>query len=336
MNERPQRLVGQFGGEGGELGEGAVGVGARRVGEVGLGEAVGAVAVGDRADLLEFDLRAVLLVLDVPAADLEERPRLPATVDTASANGDCSLPAELGGFRDPQKPRKPGENGLPHARHRPTCRRLARLPRTAADPSLFGKDAGFTANCYDRAATLRVNQRSTMNWDAFWASLVGTSLPGLGVAGLLLFLSAKINRSMERHKKELEQNLVKFSKLHDKRLEAAVVIYHAFCDYLDFLRRQLYSGGLRESMDGMWQFDRTLERQIIYLDQTTANTVSKFQGELLEFWNWAMKSLSVRGESARAEIQQRLDTEIPLYLPKLRVVINSVIDPHQAADRAAV
>jgi hypothetical protein len=167
-----------------------------------------------------------------------------------------------------------------------------------------------------------------MDWNAFWSGLVGTAVPNICVAGLVLYLTARINRSMERHKKDLEQNLVKFSKLHDKRLEAMIVVYHAFCDYLDFLRVALYTPSRGMNLDPMHEFRRTLERQVIYLDAETAKRVSAYQSELLVFWCWAHAELAESGESARKEVQRRLDHEIPGVLPRLREDINRVLDPH--------
>jgi hypothetical protein len=51
-----------------------------------------------------------------------------------------------------------------------------------------------------------------MNWVAFWSGLLGTTVPGLAVSLLMLHMSSRINKSMERHKNELEQNIIKFSK----------------------------------------------------------------------------------------------------------------------------
>jgi hypothetical protein len=77
----------------------------------------------------------------------------------------------------------------------------------------------------------------------------------------------------------------------------------------------------------MHDFHSTIERQLVYLDRSMASNVTKYQGELLQFWNWAVTSLSEQGESVRDAIRHRLDYEIPAYLPRLRADIDKVVDP---------
>jgi len=156
-------------------------------------------------------------------------------------------------------------------------------------------------------------------------------------------MTNRINKSMERHKKELEQNIIKFSKWHDKRLESLLQIYNSFCDYLDFMRRTLYVKNDGDCLDAMHAFHRAIEQQIVHLDDSMAEKVQNYQGELLVFWNWSVRSLSERGEEARQDIRHRLDYEIPAYLPRLRKDINEVLDPNyksngskERADRQAV
>ena len=172
-----------------------------------------------------------------------------------------------------------------------------------------------------------------MNWTAFWSGLLGTTLPGLGISLLVLHLTNRINTAMERHKKELQKDIIKFSKWHEKRLDAAISIYNGFFDYLAFLRRTLYVAGDRTSLDPYHEFRDTVERQIVFLDDATAEKVIRYQGELLVFWNWAENSLAINGESEREKIQHRLDYEIPLYLPRLREHINIVADPECSINR---
>lgn len=167
-----------------------------------------------------------------------------------------------------------------------------------------------------------------MNWSAFLSGLLGTTLPGLVVSLLMLYLTSRTNKSMERHRKELEQNIVRFSKWHDRRLESLITVYNAFCDVLDFLRRNLYVETKEVRMDPMHEFFRTIDRQIVYLDDSMAEKVKRYQSELIGFWNWSMKSLSEKGEESRKDIRHRLDTEIPSYLPRLRRDINEFLDPN--------
>jgi pyrimidine deaminase RibD-like protein len=117
-----------------------------------------------------------------------------------------------------------------------------------------------------------------------------------------------------------------FSKWHEKRLDALGAIYNAFCDYLGFLRAALYVKHSGMNLDPMHTFWDVIERQMVYLDEEIAQKVQRYQGELLLFWNWAQESLGKEGEAARQKIQERLDTEIPAYLPRLRQDINEVVD----------
>lgn len=166
-----------------------------------------------------------------------------------------------------------------------------------------------------------------MDWSAFWSGVLGNAVPGACVAALMLLLTFRVNRSLERHKKELEQNLVKFTKLHDKRLEATVAVYHAFCDYLDFLRKTLYVRERRLDLTPMHSFKAVVARQSIYLDSETYAKVLEYQIELLDFWNWAVRG----GEAVQEEVRRRLDDEIPAYAHKLRNDVGRVIDPHHIA-----
>jgi hypothetical protein len=103
-------------------------------------------------------------------------------------------------------------------------------------------------------------------------------------------------------------------------------IYNAFCDYLGFLRAALYVKHSGMNLNPMHTFRNLIERQMVYLDEEIAQKVQRYQGELLLFWNWAQETLGKVGEAARQKIQERLDTEIPAYLPRLRQDINEVVD----------
>jgi hypothetical protein len=167
-----------------------------------------------------------------------------------------------------------------------------------------------------------------MDWVAFWSAVLGSAVPGSAISLLMLYLTHRNNREMERHKTELQQTFVKFTKLHDKRLEALITIYNGFCDVLDFLRRNLYAETTGVRMDPMHDFFRTIERQIVYLDDSMAEKVHRYQGELLQFWNWAIIVTSEEGEEARTKVRYKLDHEIPAYLPRLRQDINQFLDPN--------
>jgi|GEM_PF-2984918 len=173
-----------------------------------------------------------------------------------------------------------------------------------------------------------------MDWNAFWSAVLGSAVPGSAISMLMLYLTHRNNKAMERHKTELQQSIVKFTKWHDKRLEALLVIYNAFCDYLDFLRRSLYIEHKEgRCMDPMHDFHRTIERQTVYLDDVMAEKVHQYQGELLIFWNWSHTVLHEEGEAGREKVRHRLDYEIPGYLPKLRKDINEFLDPNYQASQ---
>lgn len=168
-----------------------------------------------------------------------------------------------------------------------------------------------------------------MDWTAFWSGLVGTTLPAAAVSLLMLVLKSRGDRSLERFKNELHRDVVKLTTWHGKRAEALLTIYVAFCDYLDFIRRALYvphTEGM--NMDPMHDFRRTLDRHMVYLDDTMAAKIGRYQGELLYFWNTSMMSLGEHGEAARKEVQRKLDYEVPEYLPRLRRDINQFLDPY--------
>jgi hypothetical protein len=88
-------------------------------------------------------------------------------------------------------------------------------------------------------------------------------------------------------------------------------------------------------MDPMHDFFRTIQRQIVYLDDPMAEKVHRYQGELLQFWNWAIQITSVESDEARIKVRQRLDYEIPAYLPRLRQDINDFLDPNYKSNSRA-
>jgi hypothetical protein len=166
-----------------------------------------------------------------------------------------------------------------------------------------------------------------MNWSAFWSGMLGTTVPGLLVSLIVLRASNRVNRSLEEYKQELNRNSLKSVKWHEKRIESLIAIYEAFRNYLGFLRRALYWENARENLDPMHDFRREIEQRIVYLDDRAAERISRYQGELLLFWNWAITSLCQDGESAREAVRRKLDYEIPSYLPNLRQDINEWLDP---------
>jgi hypothetical protein len=168
---------------------------------------------------------------------------------------------------------------------------------------------------------------ASVNWAAFFSGLIGTGVPGLIVSLLMLQLTKRVNQSLEKLKSELQHDSLKFGKWHEKRVEASIALYVAFDEYLDFLRRAFYVPNERLDVTPLHDFHRTIQRQAVFFDQTLANKVTQYSSELLQFWNFAVTSLSEDEQSARQLIRDRLDYEIPTYLTRLREDINIAMDP---------
>src|SRR5258708_3088532 len=139
-----------------------------------------------------------------------------------------------------------------------------------------------------------------------------------------IYLTLRVNKSLERIKSDLQRDVFKFSKWHEKRVEAVIAIYQAFETYLDFLRLHLYWEGARGPIDQIHDFPREIRKQIIFLDDELAEQVLLFQSELHAFWNDVVGGSKIASEETR----KRLDYEIPAYLPRLRRAINKSMDPH--------
>ena len=163
-----------------------------------------------------------------------------------------------------------------------------------------------------------------MEWKTFWAALLGTSAPNILLGLLVLYLNRRFNRSLELLKTDLQQNIVKFTKLHDKRIEAAQTVYVAFEKYLDFLRKDLYWEDHGHSMDPLFDFQNTIQREMVFLDDQLGEKVTQYSAELFEFRNNVMLKDGIATEKTR----NLLDYEIPKYLPKLRAAINQSLDPN--------
>jgi hypothetical protein len=162
-----------------------------------------------------------------------------------------------------------------------------------------------------------------MNLTAFWSAMLGT-IPSIITAAVSIYLTLRFNKSLERLKSDLQRDVFKFSKWHEKRVEAVIEIYQAFETYLDFLRKQLYWEGTKGPIDQIHDFPRAIQRQIMFLDDELAEQVLLFQAELQGFWNEVIANHKVATE----EVRNRLDHEIPAYLPRLRRAINQSMDPH--------
>jgi hypothetical protein len=178
-----------------------------------------------------------------------------------------------------------------------------------------------------------------MNWNVFWSAILGTTIPALIGSLIMLYLTHRTDKALELHRNmlaerlsvlesELKRRAEMFSVWHQKRLNALVEIHEAFRVYLDFLRRALYIPGMRTSMDPMWDFRNTVERNLVFLDDALQKDVQNFSGELRLFWNWALQQQRVPGPLGEDPVQKRLDYEIPTYLEKLRQVINRYAEPN--------
>jgi hypothetical protein len=86
------------------------------------------------------------------------------------------------------------------------------------------------------------------------------------------------------------------------------------------------------NLDHMHKFHEIIDRQMLYLDDTMAQKISQYRGELLAFWSSAQHKLMTEGESARESIRGQLDFEIPAYLPRLQEDINQFLDPNFKGD----
>ena len=177
-----------------------------------------------------------------------------------------------------------------------------------------------------------------IDWSTFWSALAGSALPAFLASVVVHYLTYRTNCALEQHKNALAQRLsviendmktkaAMFSVWHQKRIDALAAIYDAFRAHLDFLRRKLYLPDQRLSLDPMWDFRNTVEKNLVFLNDSLQQDIQRFSGELLEFWNWAQVQNRPGGISDTDPVQKRLDYEIPGYLEKLRRVINSYADP---------
>jgi hypothetical protein len=74
-------------------------------------------------------------------------------------------------------------------------------------------------------------------------------------------------------------------------------------------------------------FFNSIQEHLVYLNDDLRETVLKYQGELLQFWNSTVTLGSDKDPEVWKQVQKRLDFEIPQYLEKLRQDINAYADP---------
>ena len=173
-----------------------------------------------------------------------------------------------------------------------------------------------------------------LDWQTFWSSLLGTTVPGLIVSILMLVLHTRSTRNIESHKASLAQQLAdlqhRYSRsmiLHQKRVDALIAIYHAFQSYMDFFRKTLYIRVSGACMDPMHEFNNTVDTNLIYLSEEQAEFVNMKREFLLEFWNWSFTQERYNCIDSRDMVQNRLDFEIPKVLDDIRRQFRIYIDP---------
>ena len=175
------------------------------------------------------------------------------------------------------------------------------------------------------------------------SALIGTTIPGLVVSIILLLLNHKNNKAIEKYKAEIAKSVseiqhdlsIQNSQLsvwHEKRVNALIEIYDAFRLYLDFLRRALYVPDSRENLDGMWDFRKAIDKNLVFLNDDLQQMVENHSVNLLKFWNWAQSQERGKGNIGDS-VQQKLDYEIPAILEELRVEINKYTDPKYFKNR---
>jgi hypothetical protein len=160
-----------------------------------------------------------------------------------------------------------------------------------------------------------------LDWKTIIPAAIGSAVPGLIVAIIVLVLTYRTNRSLEKYRKELDKKLQMFGVWHGKRLGALIDIYEGFRQYLDFLRKHLYFPTAGGDVTPMHDFRNLLDRKLVFLDDELASRINNLSAELLMFWNWAQTRRD-EGEEGLLEVRNRLDYDIPSYLDKLRRIIN--------------
>lgn len=172
-----------------------------------------------------------------------------------------------------------------------------------------------------------------MNWNAFLAALLGTTIPAFLVSLLMLYLNHRTNRSIEQYKSASARDLSDHQIWHEKRIASLLAIHDSFRKYLNFLRKSLYvSPPTGLDVTPMHDFSNSIEEHLVYLNDDLRRTVVGYQGELLQFWNWTVTLRDDNDPECWKQVQNRLDYEIPGYLDKLRQFINSYADPGYSTD----
>jgi hypothetical protein len=124
-------------------------------------------------------------------------------------------------------------------------------------------------------------------------------------------------------KGDLQRDIFKSSKWHERRIDAVVAIYEAFEVHLDFLRLHLYWKDEKGPIDQIHDFPKAIRTNVMFLDDDLAEEILQYQGQLASFWNDTVANDEVASDNTR----EKLDYELPAILPKLRRAINKSMDP---------
>jgi hypothetical protein len=163
-----------------------------------------------------------------------------------------------------------------------------------------------------------------MNSNIFWTALLGTSLPSILVAAVVLYLTHRTNRRLEIIRAELQTKTKVSALQHEQEIAALVNLHESFRKYLDFVRRKFYVKSAPSSVDPMWDFFDSIEKELVYLNPKNRRLIKQYQGELVVFWNWAQSQPQPESVGDETELQRRLDYEIPGYLEKVREMIDTL------------
>lgn len=172
-----------------------------------------------------------------------------------------------------------------------------------------------------------------MDTDIFWSALLGTSLPAILVSSVVLFLTHRTNRSLEYVKGEIQTNSKLSLLSHEQEVSALVNLHESFRKFIDFTRRRYYVKSGPVSMDQMWEFYDSIEKELVFLRPQNRKLIKKYQGELVAFWNWAASQPEPESVSAETELQHRLDFEIPGHLERVRELIDVISDREPSAQQ---
>lgn len=155
----------------------------------------------------------------------------------------------------------------------------------------------------------------------FWVSVAGAAIPSLAVSIVTWTITSRTNRSLAKYQAQLIRDSEALRAWQARRVEALIEVYDTFREHLDFLRREFYGPrGTSQSMDKFHSFRNRLDKVRVFFDEDAEMEIRNVEGELLEFWNWAVSN--PHESDNFEEVRRRLDFEIPRYLDRIRYFIN--------------